>query len=93
VLRLSLDDAHQQRPGQSLKSTEGASSQPPESRIYDNITLGQARIMTGDVGVEPWQRASKSSIISHNKFGQDLRLMTGSVGAEASREFMANFWK
>lgn len=29
-----------------------------ETSIYDNIVLGQARIMMGNVGVENWQGAA-----------------------------------
>jgi len=80
---------------------EGRRASPPplggvsagESRIYDNITVGQARIMTGDVGAEHWHQLARRTTIAHNKFGQDVRIMTGNVGAEASKEFMSNFWK
>ena len=61
--------------------------------IYDNITVGQARIMTGDVGVETWHRASKrKTIIRGNKFGGDSRIMTGDIGGEVARDFNKTFW-
>ena len=64
-----------------------------ETRIYDNIIVGQARIMTGDVGVEYRHQLARRITIAHNKFGQDVRIMTGNVGPEASKEFMSNFCK
>jgi hypothetical protein len=37
--------------------------------IVDNTTLGQARIMTGDIGVERWQkRATRNTKIAKNEF-------------------------
>ena len=49
--------------------------------------------MTGDVGAGHWHQLARRTTIAHNKFGQDVRIMTGNVGAEASKEFMSNFWK
>jgi hypothetical protein len=58
--------------------------------IYDNITLAQARIMTGNIGVEGWQRASgRPTTIARNTFGGDVRIMTGDMSAAAA----ADFWK
>lgn len=63
------------------------------SRIYGNITLDQARIMTGDVGVGNWQAISRVNEVASNRFGKDTRIMTGNVGPEAASAFMENFWK
>jgi hypothetical protein len=49
--------------------------------IVDNITVGQARIMTGDIGVEAWQKkATRKVNIVRNKFGGDVRITTGNMG-------------
>jgi hypothetical protein len=65
-----------------------------ETSIYDNITLGQARIMTGNVGVENWQRvAGRKTTIAHNKFGNETVIITGDVGGEAAKSFYENFFK
>jgi hypothetical protein len=51
--------------------------------------------MTGDVGVEEWQRATRrKTTIAHNRFGKDVRIMTGNVGGEAANSFFdSGFWK
>jgi hypothetical protein len=65
-------------------------SSPDTDSIYDNITLGQARIMTGNIGVENWQRASGRKItIVRNEFKGDVRIMTGDMSESAA----ADFWK
>jgi hypothetical protein len=62
--------------------------------IYDNITLGQARIMTGNVGVENWRKtAGRKTTIASNKFERDVRIMTGDQGGDAAKGFNENFWK
>jgi hypothetical protein len=62
--------------------------------IYDNITVSQARIMTGNIGVENWHRtAARKTTIARNKLGQDVRIMTGDVGGDAARSFSESFWK
>jgi hypothetical protein len=64
-----------------------------ETSIYDNVTLGQARIMTGNVGVEDWRRvAGRKTTIAHNRFGKDVRIMTGDQGGQAAAGFNENFW-
>lgn len=64
-----------------------------DTSIYNNITLGQARMMTGNVGVEEWQRmAGRKTTIAHNRFGNDIRIMTGDVGGQAAAGFNKNFW-
>lgn len=64
-----------------------------ETLIYDNITVGQARIMTGNVGVENWRRtAGRKTTIAGNKFGQDVRIMTGDQGGDAAKHFNESFW-
>ncbi|CZR65953.1 uncharacterized protein PAC_15853 [Phialocephala subalpina] len=61
--------------------------------IVDNITLGQARIMTGDIGVESWQRrVTRRTIIAKNKFGGDVRIVTGDMGGKAAATFNESFW-
>ncbi|KAK3897922.1 hypothetical protein C8A05DRAFT_47622 [Staphylotrichum tortipilum] len=64
-----------------------------ETLIYDNLTVGQARIMTGNVGVENWRKtAGRKTTIAKNKFGQDVRIMTGDQGGEAAKGFNESFW-
>jgi len=64
-----------------------------ETLIYDNITVGQARIMTGNVGVENWHKtAGRKTTIVKNRFGQDVRIMTGDQGGEAAKGFNESFW-
>ena len=64
-----------------------------ETLIYDNLTVGQARIMTGNVGVENWRKtAGRKTTIAKNKFRQDVRIMTGDQGGEAAKGFNESFW-
>ena len=76
-LRL-VDSHHDIKPGRAEPGIG-------ETLIYDNITVGQARIMTGNVGVENWYRiARRKTTIARNKFGQDLRIMTGEALSQVS---------
>jgi hypothetical protein len=85
TLRL-VDQHHDPKPGHA-KSGIG------ETLIYDNITVGQARIMTGNVGVENWHKtAGRKTTITGNKFGQDVRIMTGDQGGDAAKGFNESFW-
>ncbi|KAK6866233.1 hypothetical protein PG995_002761 [Apiospora arundinis] len=62
---------------------------PDEVLIYGNVTQGQDRIMTGDVGVQEWRkRSSRKTKVVNNTFGPGLRLMTGNAGPGT----MNNFW-
>jgi hypothetical protein len=71
-----------------------AATDTDEASIYDNITLGQARIMTGNVGAENWQRVvGRRTTIAHNKFGNETVIITGDVGGEAAKSFYENFFK
>ena len=77
----------------SARTCGAASTDVDETLIYDNITVGQARIMTGNVGVENWARtAGRKTTIANNKFGQDVRIMTGDQGGDAAKSFNDNFW-
>jgi hypothetical protein len=93
---ISLDASDNE--GLSLAGGRGTArretaTDPDETAIYDNVTLGQARIMTGSVGVENWCKVAKrKTTIAHNKFGQDVRIMTGDQGGEAAARFNDNFW-
>jgi hypothetical protein len=61
--------------------------------IIDNITLGQARMMTGDIGMESWQkRVARKTTIARNKFGSNLQIMTGDMGGQAAADFNKSFW-
>jgi len=61
--------------------------------IYDNVTLGQARIMTGNVGVENWRQASgRKTTIAGNEFQGRVVIMTGDMGGSAAADFNSNFW-
>jgi hypothetical protein len=61
--------------------------------IHDNITLGQARIMTGDVGTESWGKTAGRKVeIAHNRFGGDVQIMTGSITGESAARFTDIFW-
>lgn len=64
-----------------------------ETSIIDNITLGQARVMTGDIGVQEWhRRAARKTTIKGNEFGSDVRIMTGDQGGDAAAKFNESFW-
>jgi hypothetical protein len=61
--------------------------------IIDNITLGQARIMTGDIGMESWQkRVARKTTIAGNRFGSNAQIVTGDMGGQAAADFNKNFW-
>jgi len=80
------------RPGTATHNTP--TTDTDETSIYDNITLDQARIMTGNVGCENWQRAARrKTTIAHNKFGKETAIITGDVGGEAAKSFYENFFK
>ncbi|KAI6777572.1 uncharacterized protein J7T54_002883, partial [Emericellopsis cladophorae] len=71
-----------------------SSSEVRETNIYGNVTLGQARIMTGNIGVEGWQRtAGRKTTIANNQFDRDVQIMTGDMGGEAAKGFNDSFWK
>ncbi|KAI7758840.1 hypothetical protein LZL87_013823 [Fusarium oxysporum] len=71
-----------------------SSNEARETNIYGNVTLGQARIMTGNIGVEGWQNmAGRKTTIANNHFGHDVRIITGDMGGEAARGFNESFWK
>ncbi|KAF5694438.1 hypothetical protein FDENT_1167 [Fusarium denticulatum] len=71
-----------------------SSNESRETNIYGNVTLGQARIMTGNIGVEGWHKmAGRKTTITNNQFGHDVRIITGDVGGEAARGFNESFWK
>ncbi|PCD20348.1 hypothetical protein AU210_016215 [Fusarium oxysporum f. sp. radicis-cucumerinum] len=70
------------------------SNEVRETNIHGNVTLGQARIMTGNIGVEAWQKmAGRKTTIANNQFGHDVRIITGDMGGEAARGFNDSFWK
>jgi len=49
--------------------------------------------MTGDIGVERWQkRATRNMIIAKNEFRGDIRITTGDMGGPAAANFNENFW-
>jgi hypothetical protein len=49
--------------------------------------------MTGDIGVEAWQKkATRKVIIARNKFGGDVRITTGNIGGQAATNFNDSFW-
>jgi hypothetical protein len=71
-----------------------SSNETVETNIYGNVTLGQARIMTGNIGVEGWHKmAGRKTTIANNQFGHDVRIITGDMGGEAARGFNESFWK
>lgn len=79
--------------GLQAATSGSAATNMRETSIYGNITLGQARIMTGDVGIEGWQRtAGRKTTIANNRFGDGARIMTGDQGGEAAARFNENFW-
>ena len=96
TIALDGDDAESLRlvDDQKRTRTYGAvAANVDETLIYDNITVGQARIMTGNVGVENWRRiAGRKVTIANNKFGQDVRIMTGDQGSDAAKSFNDSFW-
>ncbi|RKK79232.1 hypothetical protein BFJ68_g17606 [Fusarium oxysporum] len=86
--RLGLDDP------QAATTPDSAATDTDQTSIYDNITLGQARIMTGDVGMENWRRVvGRKTTIARNKFGNGTVMITGDVGGEAAKSFYENFLK
>ncbi|KAJ4094510.1 hypothetical protein NW760_012661 [Fusarium oxysporum] len=71
-----------------------SSNKSRETNIYGNVTLGQARIITGNIGVEGWHKmAGRKTTIANNQFGHDVRIITGDMGGEAARGFNESFWK
>ncbi|KAM0292737.1 hypothetical protein ACHAPM_011747 [Fusarium culmorum] len=71
-----------------------SSNEARETNIYGNVTLGQARIMTGNIGVEGWHKMTgRKTTIANNQFGHDVRIITGDMGGEAARGFNESFWK
>ncbi|KAL6691686.1 hypothetical protein J3F84DRAFT_386169 [Trichoderma pleuroticola] len=70
-----------------------AAADTDETSIYDDITMGQARIMMGNVGIDNWRKvAGRKTTIAHNKFGGGVRIMTGDQGGQAAAGFNENFW-
>lgn len=64
-----------------------------DAQIYNNKTLGNPKFMTGDIGIEKWQRvANRKTRISDNSFGHNARVLTGDIGGEAAKDFSASFW-
>lgn len=92
MTKLGLSDQPQASDARD-SDPRGESVPVHKAGVYDNITLDQARIMTGDVGVGNWQAISRVTEVARNKFGKDTRIMTGNVGPEAASSFMENFWK
>ena len=75
-------------------TSQAADSEIDECSIYNNITFSQARIITANIGVENRRRiAGRKVTITSNKFGQDMRRMTGDQGGDATKSFNDNFWK
>ncbi|RKL04137.1 hypothetical protein BFJ70_g17222 [Fusarium oxysporum] len=69
-----------------------SSNEARETNIYGNVTLGQARIMTGNIGVEGWQKmAGRKTTIANNQFGHDVRIITSDIGGEAAAGFNDSF--
>jgi hypothetical protein len=94
---ITLDTSDEESLGltgrQDAASHGTAPTNTDETSIYENITLGQARIMTGDVGVENWQRvAVRKTTINHNIFGDETVIITGDVGGKAAESFYENFF-
>lgn len=93
IITLDSSDAEALGFGDPQITAHGASDRT-ETSIYANITENQARIMTGDIGIEEWQKvAARKTTIAHNRFGKDARIMTGNQGQAGAAEFNANFWK
>ncbi|KAF5231404.1 hypothetical protein FAUST_9267 [Fusarium austroamericanum] len=70
-----------------------SSNETVKTNIYGNVTLGQARIMTGNIGVEGWYKmAGRKTTIANNQFGHDVRIITGDMGGEAANGFNDSFW-
>ncbi|RYP20570.1 hypothetical protein DL765_002727 [Monosporascus sp. GIB2] len=93
MIPLNADDVEELGLGETRDATRDAATSTNETSIYSNVTLGQARIMTGNVGIADWQRvAGQRTTIAHNRFGQDVRIMTGDQGGEVAARFNENFW-
>ncbi len=64
-----------------------------DTQIYNNKTLGNAKFMTGDIGMEHSQRVEdRKTRINDNTFGHDSRVFTGDMGGEAAKSFNTSFW-
>lgn len=88
VTALGLDAAS------TIAADDATSTYSDSTTIIDNITVGQARIMTGDIGVETWRKKVTQKVtIARNYFGGDVRITTGDMGGQAATTFNENFWK
>ena len=77
-----------------IVADDTAATNSTTTTIVDNITIGQARIMTGDIGVETWRnRIMRNVTIRGNIFGGDARIATGDIGGPAAANFNESFWK
>lgn len=94
---IAVDTADVQKIGMTASNdttSTNTSNETRETHIYGNVTLGQARLMTGNIGVEGWQKmAGHKTTIANNKFGNDVRITTGDIGGKAAENFNDSFWK
>lgn len=61
--------------------------------MNENVTLGKARIATGDIGCSGSERPGKSVGVNRNQFAGDLRMMIGDVqGSPSTGFFNSKFW-
>lgn len=69
---------------------------PPQTNIMlnDNITLGRARVVTGNIGSSGWEQMGKKNIaINRNQFSGDLHMLAGDVQGQAATGFFhSKFW-
>ncbi|KAK8019186.1 hypothetical protein PG990_004324 [Apiospora arundinis] len=61
------------------------------NEIYNNITIDQARVITGDIGVQEWLKkieTTRRNIIRNNNMKGKSFILTGNVGGDAAKTFV-----
>ncbi|KAK7987475.1 hypothetical protein PG989_007790 [Apiospora arundinis] len=82
-----MPENHNSQPDSNPDSAQKAT---PDvyNEIYDNITIDQARVITGDIGVQEWQKKTETTrrnIIRNNNMKDKSFLLTGNVGGDAAK--------
>ncbi|KAK1138277.1 hypothetical protein N8T08_003059, partial [Aspergillus melleus] len=63
---------------------------PVEVTFVENVTLDQARIMFGIVGVQDWQRAAGvKANVRGNQFGNEMKFFAGIADASVAKAVFA----
>lgn len=90
---IPLDASDEQHLGpRAQATTQNTAAGVDETLICDNVTLGQARIMAGNVGEENWRRTvARKTTIKGTRFEKDV-IMMGDLTGQAAASFNENFW-